>query len=44
MKRFNWYVIIQSLVLIRLGQELGSESQVAKAVHDLVTTLLAVCR
>jgi len=44
MKRFNWNAIIQSLVLIRLGQELGTESQVAKAVHDLVTTLLAVCR
>lgn len=44
MKSFNWNVLIQSLVLIRLGQELGTESQVAKAIHDLVSALLTVAR
>jgi hypothetical protein len=41
---FNWSAIIQALVLVRLGQELGSESQVAKAVHDLVSAVLLICR
>jgi hypothetical protein len=44
MKRFNWNAVLQSLVLVRLGQELGTESQVARAIHELVTAVLAVCR
>jgi hypothetical protein len=44
MKIFNWNAIIQSLVLIRLGQELGTESQVARAIHDLVAAILTVAR
>ena len=44
MNRFNWNAVIQSLVLVRLGQELGSESEVARAIHELVTAVLAVCR
>lgn len=42
MQSFNWNLIIQSLVLIRLGQELGTESEVARAVHHLVLVLLMV--
>jgi len=41
---WNWNAIIESLVLIRLGQELGTESQLARAVHDVVTSFLAVMR
>jgi hypothetical protein len=41
---FSWSGIIQALVLVRLGQELGSDSQVARAVHDLVSAILLVCR
>ena len=44
MKRFNWNGVIQSRVLVRLGQELGTESEVAQAIHELVTAVLAVCR
>lgn len=44
MTRLNWNAIIQSLVLIRLGQELGTESQLARAVHDVVVSVLAVMR
>jgi hypothetical protein len=40
----SWSGIIQALVLVRLGQELGSDSQVARAVHDLVSAILIVCR
>lgn len=33
--------IIRSLLLIRLGQALGSDSSLARAVHDLVDAALA---
>jgi len=44
MKRLTWNAIIQALVLVRLGQELGTETPLARAVHDFVTTLLTVVR
>jgi hypothetical protein len=30
--KFQWDDIVRSLVLVRLGQELGTDSQLAKAV------------
>jgi hypothetical protein len=33
--------VIRSLLLIRLGQTLGSDSSLARAVHDLVEAVLA---
>jgi hypothetical protein len=44
MKTCNWNAIIQGLVLIRMGQELGTESRLAKAVHDLVEVVMVVWR
>lgn len=44
MTRLNWNAIIQALVLIRLGQELGTESQLARAVHDVVASFLALMK
>jgi hypothetical protein len=35
---------IRALVLVRLGQELGSESSLARAVYDLGNLLLAFLR
>jgi hypothetical protein len=40
----NWNGMIQTLVLVRLGQELGSDSRLAKAVHDLFDAMLTVLR
>ncbi|RLS35331.1 MAG: hypothetical protein DWH79_02330 [Planctomycetota bacterium] len=37
-----WNTLIQGLVLIRLGQELGSQSQFARAIHDLVAAVLTL--
>lgn len=34
--RPNWNGILQSLVLVRLGQELGTVGPAAQAVHDLI--------
>jgi hypothetical protein len=41
MKR-RWNAAMQSLVLVRLGQELGTDSHAARAVHDLLELLASV--
>ena len=41
MKR-RWNHALQSLVLIRFGQELGCDSAAARAVHDLLELLANV--
>ena len=41
MKR-RWNAALQSLVLVRLGQELGTDSPAARAVHDLLELLASV--
>lgn len=40
----DWNAVIQSLVLVRLGQELGTDSRLARAVHELVEAVLLSCR
>ena len=44
MKNMNWNGMIQTLVLVRLGQELGTESRLARALHDLFDAVLTVVR
>jgi hypothetical protein len=41
MKR-NWNAALQSLVLVRLGQELGTDSPATRALHDLLELLASV--
>jgi hypothetical protein len=38
----HWNHAMQSLVLIRLGQELGTDSAAARALHDLLEFLTAL--
>ena len=38
----RWNAALQSLVLVRLGQELGCDSPAARAVHDLLELLASV--
>lgn len=40
MKR-RWDRLIQSLVLVRIGQELGTDTQSARVLHDLLELLTA---
>jgi hypothetical protein len=40
--RLNWSAALQSLVLVRIGQELGTDSPAARAVHDLLELLAAL--
>jgi hypothetical protein len=35
----RWNTALQSLVLVRLGQELGTDSPAARALHDLIELL-----
>jgi hypothetical protein len=42
MNSLNWNSLIQALVLIRIGQELGTESRLARAIHDVVHALMNV--
>jgi len=40
----NWSAILHALVLVRIGQELGNDSRLARAIHDLIELVLAVGR
>lgn len=42
MKTLSWNTLIQALVLVRIGQELGTQSPFARAVHDLVSAMLSL--
>lgn len=42
MNGFNWNALIQALVLVRIGQELGTESRLARAILDVVHALVSV--
>lgn len=38
----NWDKLIHALVLVRLGQELGTDSRIARAVHSLAELIIGV--
>jgi hypothetical protein len=40
----NWSEALQSLVLVKIGQELGSDTRLARAVHDVIELLIAFTR
>jgi hypothetical protein len=42
--RPQWDEWIRALVLVRLGQELGTETPLARAVHDAIAALLGAIR
>lgn len=42
MPRLNWSALVHSLVLVRIGQELGTDSPAARALHDLLELLASV--
>ena len=44
MKASHWNVLIQSLVLVRLGQELGTDSPLARALAEVVRVMLSLGR
>ena len=40
----NWKAIINSLILVRIGQELGTDSPLARTVRDLIDMVLGALR
>lgn len=44
MNTSQWNALIQALVLIRLGQELGTDSPLARALHEIVRAMFALGR
>jgi len=42
MRGFYWDRLIQAFLLVRLGQELGTESPLARAVHDLILAIISL--
>jgi hypothetical protein len=40
--KLNWNNAIYALVLIRIGQDLGTDSRSARAVHDMLEMLATV--
>jgi hypothetical protein len=42
MHRLTWTTLVHYLLLIRIGQELGTDSRLARAVHDAIDALIAL--
>jgi hypothetical protein len=42
--KVKWDSIIQSLMLIRLGQELGNHGNLASMIHDLIDLFLKLVK
>lgn len=42
MDAIKWTNAMQALVLIRIGQELGSDTAAARAIHDLLELVCSV--
>jgi len=42
MSRPTWSTVVRSLLLVRIGQELGTDSRLARAVHDTIDAVLAI--
>ena len=40
----RWNQCIRGLLLVRLGQELGTDGPLARAIHDLLDAFLMVVR
>jgi hypothetical protein len=44
MRRINWDRLMTALVLVRIGQELGTDSRAARAIHDLLSVVGSIWR
>jgi hypothetical protein len=42
MTRPTWTTILRGALLVRIGQELGTDSRLARAIHDGIDALLAI--
>lgn len=42
MTRPTWTAILRGALLVRIGQELGTDSRLARAVHDAIDAVIAI--
>ena len=42
--KIDWDRLLNALLLVRLGQELGSATPLTRAVHDVIDALLRAVR
>jgi len=42
MQRVNWSRVVDSLVMVRLGQELGTSSDLAQAIAGVIDAAIAI--
>lgn len=42
--RIAWSRAVEALVLVKFGQELGTDSRLARAIHDAIEILLAITK
>lgn len=42
MTRPTWTAAVNALLFVRIGQELGTDSRLARAIHDTIDALLAI--
>jgi hypothetical protein len=40
-RRRNWSQALQALALVKIGQDLGTSSRLAHAIHDVIELLIA---
>ena len=44
MKASHWNALIQALVLVRVGQELGTDTPLARALAEVVRVVFSVAK
>lgn len=44
MTRPTWSSVLHALVLVRIGQELGTDSRLSRMIHDAIELVAAVVR
>lgn len=44
MRRIEWNQLMTALVLVRLGQELGTDSRLARTIHDVIYLVVSIWR
>lgn len=44
MRRITWESLVTALALVRLGQELGTDSQATRTIRDLIDLVVSILR
>jgi hypothetical protein len=42
--KIDWDKLINCLLLVRLGQELGSDTPLTRAIHDVISAIIRAVR